>query len=103
MCDDDEFSLNCFTELVGEAEYRSMTNAQTELELFFNRGAAIQLPKGQYGADLLLPIRRKCMNVNEKPQYKFLLFQVKNRKNDMTESEVVVYEETVWRKEECFR
>jgi hypothetical protein len=88
---EDEFSFNCFTELVRNSKYWAESDAQTELALYFNRGAAIQLPRGHPGADLLLPIRRK--SISEKSgcveyNYKYLLIQIKNYERNLVQSQV---------------
>jgi hypothetical protein len=78
---EDEFSFNCFTQIFRKKEYWKESDAQVELASFFNRGAAIQLPKGYIGADLLLPIRRKFItgkSGTEKYSYFYLLVQIKN-------------------------
>jgi hypothetical protein len=79
----DEFSFNCFTELVRNSKYWVESDAQHELASYFNRGVAIQLPRGHPGADLLLPIRRKSICEKsgcDQYHYKYLLIQVKNYK-----------------------
>jgi hypothetical protein len=85
----DQFSFNCFTELVADKDYWEISDAATELQLFFDRGTAIQLPKLQPGADLLLPIRRTENGGGV--EYKYLLVQVKNYKHDLVSSELAIF------------
>jgi hypothetical protein len=72
----DEFSFNCFTQIFRSSEYWKESDAQVELASFFNRGAAIQMPRGHTGADLLLPIRRDGQSKGVY-SYFYLLVQVK--------------------------
>jgi hypothetical protein len=83
---EDEFFFNCFTQIFRKKEYWKESDAQVELASFFNRGAAIQLPAGHIGADLLLPIRRKSVtgkSGTEKYSYFYLLVQIKNYKRNV--------------------
>lgn len=89
FCATDQFSFNCFAELSGNLKYWSTSNPQEELKMFFNRGAAIQLPKLHRGADLLLPIRRKI--AADKYEFKYLLFQVKNHQRALVPSQILTY------------
>jgi hypothetical protein len=52
---------------------------------FFNRGAAIQMPRGHIGADLLLPIRRKSVDGQSRVVYSYfyLLVLIKNDKRNV--------------------
>jgi hypothetical protein len=84
---EDEFSFNCFTQMFRSNEYWKESDAQVELASFFNRGAAIQLPIGHFGADLLLPIRRKSVVGKSgivEYSYFYLLVQVKNYKRNLS-------------------
>jgi hypothetical protein len=86
----DKFSFNCFTELVADQEFWNDSKAEEELEIFFNRGTAIQLPKCQPGADLLLPIKRTDNDGNVK--YKYLLVQVKNYNRNLSPSDLTTFQ-----------
>jgi hypothetical protein len=88
---DDEFSFNCFANIMRKETHWKESDANSELALFFNRGAAIQLPKQQDGVTFLLPIRRK-QNTEKggsvQYSYKYLLVHVENCKIDMSSSDV---------------
>ena len=82
------FSFNCFVELEEKSSYWARSNPAEELAVFFNRGAAIQLPRGHRGADFLLPVRRCVNGLQRSYVYKYVLVQVKNYKDHLKPSQV---------------
>jgi hypothetical protein len=76
-----ELSFTCFTSMIrGDKPFQDFweeMDPSIMLKKLFDRRVAVELPKNQKGADLLLPVRQKNKN-DESFSYKYILIQVKN-------------------------